>query len=598
MGRRHWAAAIAALGLVGTLGSAARAQTVGQPAIDVTPPMPIAALPALPAIPPPPAAAAPFKPVVTVGPPIVVPTTVLPSPKPATPAVPTAGPVITELPAMVIVPGQVTMSPVQTSPGTPMTLPPAGGAPATTGPATGAPAGTTPLPAPAATAPAQDTYDSSVKFKFKPGDEHLLQMESSNGLFKFFVGGRLQIDAVWLRTSDAVAAPTTRGGIGRIDDATNFRRARFDLGGTFYKNIDFLLEFDFINTFNAERTGAPLPGNTPAPTDLWVTFREIPYIGNLRIGNQKPPISFEHMVSSRFLPFMERSLCFDAFIENQNNGFELGATIFDTYADEHGTWALGVFKNTRNIFGWNVGDGEYDVTGRVTYLPIYENDGEFLVHVGVGASHRDFDDDQDRMRARLLLRNGPAVLHTIVAEVRTLGSSRDQVVPEFAMVWGPLTIQAEYFGVWINDARVPVDTAPRRDVGTACFQGAYAQVLYFLTGEHDRYNRKTGAFGRVIPNSPFRGFGPCCGECEDGTTCDTTECGPGAWQIGVRYSWLDLDNKIIRGGTIHDITFGLNWFLNPYMKWQWNYICEYRNAFNPARDGWIHGFGTRIAFDF
>jgi len=603
-------AAIAAFGLVGFLAGAVRAQSGSQPAIDVRMPNPIATSPVLPPIPAPPPVAQ-FNPMANVGAPVTAPAGAAPIVRPTTPAVPVStvpttgltvasiGPGITEIPATVITPGQVVVSQIQPSPSAPMTLPPAAGTPEAPTPVPGAATGpAVALPAPVPCPPAQPTYDSSVKFKFAPGDEHLLQLESTNGLFKFFVGGRAQIDAVWARTSDAVAAPTTRGGIGRVDDAVNFRRARFDFGGTFYKNIDFLMEFDFINTFNAERNGAPLAANTPVPTDLYVTFREIPYIGNLRIGNQKPPIAFEHIVSSRFLPFMERSLGFDAFVENQNNGFEPGVLTFNTYMEEHGTWALGVFKNTRSIFGWNVGDGEYDVTGRVTYLPVYENEGEQLVHVGVGASHRDFDDDFDRIRARTLIRNGPAILHNIVAEVRTLGSSRDQVVPELAMVWGPLTIQAEYYAVWINDARVPVDTAPRRDVGTAYFQGAYAQVLYFLTGEHDRYDRKRGAFGRVIPNSPFRGFGACCGGCEDATACDTTECGTGAWQIGVRYSYLDLDNKIIRGSTVHDVTLGLNWFLNPYMKWQWNYTALYRNAFNPVRDGWVHEFGTRIAFDF
>jgi phosphate-selective porin OprO and OprP len=602
MGRRHWLSALAALGLIG--GShTAHGQAPGEPGA----PYPLTAPSLLPSVPPPPIPT-PFKPAVTVGPPIVIPSPAAPIISvpvirpPATAAVPVQGQTITTVPPTIVTPGQIIVTQVTPAPvtmlppaDTPLTSTPEPASPPMPGTTVSPAPATTPAVLPPAKAPAADTYDSSVKFKFKPGDNNLLQMESTNGLFKFYVGGRLQIDAVWLRTSDAVQAPASRGGIGDVDDAVNFRRARFDLGGTFYRNIDFLLEFDFINTFNAERRGDPLPANTPVPTDLWVTFREVPYVGNLRIGNQKPPISLEHMVSSRFLPFMERSLSFDAFIENQNNGFEPGVSVFDTYLEEHGTWHVGVFKNTRNVFGWNVGDGEYDVTGRVTFLPIYENDGEYLVHVGVGASHRDFDDEQDRMRARLLLRNGPAVLHNIVAEVRTLGDYRDMVVPEFAMVWGSLTVQAEFFGVWINNARVPVDTAPRRSAGTACFQGAYAQVLYFLTGEHDRYNRKTGAFGRVIPHSNFTGFG--CGECEEGD-CGPGECGIGAWQVGVRYSWLDLDNKIIRGGTIHDVTVGLNWFLNPYMKWQWNYICEYRNAFNPRHDGWVHGFGTRIAFDF
>jgi phosphate-selective porin OprO/OprP len=120
-------------------------------------------------------------------------------------------------------------------------------------------------------------------------------------------------------------------------------------------------------------------------------------------------------------------------------------------------------------------------------------------------------------------------------------------------------------------------------------------LLYFLTGEHRFYNRKTAAFGRVTPNSNFTGFG--IGDGCDGDGCEPG-CGSGAWQVGIRYSWIDLDNRGFRGGTIHDLTLGLNWFLNPYMKWQWNLECLYRNAPDPAHDGWVYGFGTRLAFDF
>jgi phosphate-selective porin OprO/OprP len=327
---------------------------------------------------------------------------------------------------------------------------------------------------------------------------------------------------------------------------------------------------------------------------LWVQFRDVPILGTLRIGNQKPPIGFEHLTSSRFLNFLERSLQFDGFIENQNNGFEPGIAAFDTYFDERGTWAIGVFKNTRNIMGWNAGDGEYDVTGRLTCLPIYENDGEYLVHLGIGASHRDFDDDVDRIRSRLLLRNGPAVLHNIVAEAQTRGESREQLAPEFVVVWGPWTIQSEYHRVWIRDAETPVTGAgPRTNQGDVVFQGAYAELLYFLTGEHQNYSRKTGAFGRTTPHQSFRGFG---GDCE---TCDGAEYGGiGAWQVGIRYSWLDLADQGIDGSTCYDVTVGLNWFLNPYMKWQFNYSALHRDAPGTANDGWVYGFGTRIALDF
>ena len=61
---------------------------------------------------------------------------------------------------------------------------------------------------------------------------------------------------------------------------------------------------------------------------------------------------------------------------------------------------------------------------------------------------------------------------------------------------------------------------------------------------------------------------------------------------------LRVDNKGIRGSTAQDLTLGLNWFLNPYVKVQWDYTMLYRNAFDPKNDGFVHGFGTRLAIDF
>lgn len=422
------------------------------------------------------------------------------------------------------------------------------------------------------------------KFKFKPGDEHFLNMETENKEFKFYVGGRLQMDLAFLYAGKYTQFG--RDGVGRLDDAVNFRRARYDMGGTIFENIDFLMEWDFINTANVERTGSALAINTPVPTDQWVRFKNIPFIGNLQIGNQKPPLALEHLTSSRFLNFLERSLSFDAFVENQNNGFSPGIMAFNHFFDQRVYGALGAFKFTRSIMGWNVGDGEYEITGRIAWLPIWEEDGRYMLHLGIGASHADLDDHIARYRARVLIRNGPAVLHNVVAEAQLVGSSRDLVIPEFAMNYGPFTLAAEYYAVWTHDVQTPVTTSgTRTNRGTTYFQGGYVEALCFLTGEHRHYDRNRFAWGRVTPNRNWKPWGK---------DCDSDGCG--AWQVAARYNWINLNDNGVHGNIVHDWTLGLNWFLNPYMKMQWNYTLEYRSAqFNK---GYIQAFGTRLAMDF
>jgi phosphate-selective porin OprO/OprP len=418
-----------------------------------------------------------------------------------------------------------------------------------------------------------------------------LYAETAHKDFKVHVGGRTQFDAVWMGANQEVQFGP--GGTGRIDDGVNFRRGRFLIEGTLYEVVDFMCEWDFINTADVDPLNPVFQGdviNTPAPTDLWAQITNLPWLGVVRAGNMKPPLSFEHLTSSRWLNFMERSLAFDAFIGGPNNGFQPGLLMFNWAENERATWALGVFKNNQTVFGWNTGDGEIEIVGRVTALPVYEHDGRCLVHLGLGASHRDPDEDTVRLRTRTALRNGPAALHTRLLDIRMLGTSQDLVVPEFAMVWGPWTVQSEYFGVWVSDATVPL-TPPNVNFGTCFFQSAYVEVLYFLTGEHRPYSKFGGsgaAFGRVIPHSNFFWVPGYAGSIWTS----------GAWQVGARYSWLDLNSKGVLGGVAHDVTLGLNWFLNPNMKVQWNYSVSHRDVEGGGSDGIIHGFGTRLAFDF
>jgi len=160
------------------------------------------------------------------------------------------------------------------------------------------------------------------------------------------------------------------------------------------------------------------------------------------------------------------------------------------------------------------------------------------------------------------------------------------VIPEFVAVAGPWSFQSEYYASWVGHTRaVGPNNTRLADQGTTYFQSAYGEVHYFLTGEHREYNRDSGAFTRVTPRSNFAW-----------NRCGFT--GTGAWQVALRYSYLDLNSKGIRGGEVHAMTLGLNWFLNPNMKLQSNYSLTHRNASGTAGDGYINIFGVRTAIDF
>jgi phosphate-selective porin OprO/OprP len=162
------------------------------------------------------------------------------------------------------------------------------------------------------------------------------------------------------------------------------------------------------------------------------------------------------------------------------------------------------------------------------------------------------------------------------------GGRQLTIAPEFALVLGSLTVQAEWAGQYLTNAYLPSG----QPQGTVFYHGGYVQALYFLTGEHQEYDKHEGVFGRVVPKENYH-----LKKCDDHFSL-------GAWQVGVRFSYLDLNDKAIQGGQVYDWTVGLNWFLNPNMKFQLNYIAEHRDAPQGVVQGWINGVGLRAAYDF
>ena len=198
-------------------------------------------------------------------------------------------------------------------------------------------------------------------------------------------------------------------------------------------------------------------------------------------------------------------------------------------------------------------------------------------------------EDRINFRTRDAIRTGLSAEWPVPANTgRIAGDTAHFINGELVGVHGPWTFQSEYLVSFLDDAAPVIGNVAQPSVGTVTYHGGYAQLLYFLTGEHDNYNKQTAAFDRVIPH---RNFYFRNGGCENG---------PGAWQVGARYNFLDLNDKSVDGGILHNATLGLNWFLNPNLKFQFNYMATHRDAplAGDLGDGWIHGFGIRTAHDF
>jgi phosphate-selective porin OprO/OprP len=449
-------------------------------------------------------------------------------------------------------------------------------------------AGSRPTPAPAASPPPlQSVYvppppSTDRTLAFEPYWNNGLYFRTTDRQFVAHLGGVLQYDAAWYTGGRGVQS--FPGGVGRFDDGVNARRLRVMLDGTWYDSFDYKLEVEFMNGFSpAGLTGRPsvtTVSDSPGPTDAYVTVKHVPWVGNVRIGNQKEWFSLEHMESARLLLFMERSPLFDASQPSAfNNGRSPGISAFRTWANDSLFTAIGVYKNVSDLLGFGLGDGDYAVTGRLGVLPVWLPHLQTYWHVGGAMSRRDPVNGQVQVRVRNSVRNAPFPLLNLIADTGPIAAERQTLFNlETAFASGPLTVSGEFTTNLIEVARVG-GVSP----GTLSYHGVYAQASYFLTGEHREWDPQVGFFKRV---TPLRNFDPRGGSW-------------GGWEVGARVSHLDVDSRGVNGGRLSNATLGLTWYWTANMRVQLNYDYLYRDGgANPLARGSIHSLGTRLALDF
>jgi phosphate-selective porin OprO/OprP len=366
-----------------------------------------------------------------------------------------------------------------------------------------------------------------------------LRFESPDEQFEIKMGGRLMMDWARIDADDDVATffnePDLDGGTG-----TEFRRARLYVSGTLYERIGFKAQYDFA-------------GSDADLKDAYMELLEIPWVGKFRVGHFKEPFSLEELTSSKYITFLERSLPTEAFAPSRNSGFY----VQNAPLDKRLTWALGYFRETDDS-GFDFGkDDIWNLSGRVTGLPWYEDEGSRLLHLGFSYSHS-FSDGDVRFRSRPEAHLSPV---RFVDTGSFAADAVDLINPEIALVFGPLSLQGEYYRAFVDSS---VQDDPELD-------GFYVEASYFLTGEHRAYKRSAAAFDRVRPADNFDASG-----------------GWGAWQIAARYSQVDLADGNL--STIYDadltpdpddvnlareldnIAVGLNWYLNPNVRVMLNYV--------------------------
>jgi phosphate-selective porin OprO/OprP len=377
------------------------------------------------------------------------------------------------------------------------------------------------------------------------------------------------------------------------DNELGFRTFRIGGKGNIWENL--------IYTFEFEIRGGP---NDITYKDIYMEQQNLPHVGHLRAGHFKEPMGLEEFGSDLYNTFMEKTPATQAFTPSRNFGVMIWDN-FDPCWDT--TWFAGIFRadspdNPSNTGLWRSDNNDWSFSSRLAWLPFYDepSKGRYLTHLGGSYSFRHIGGltpgaayNQNVAYSTL---NGLAEFskRSWVGSQGPIGFGAEadsnqwnQINGEFLVIWGATSVQSEYFQVLMNSGET--------------YQGGYAFLSYFLTGESRGYRKENKTIDRTIPFEPFFWIDACKG----------MACGRGAWELAAGYSWVDLDDgsDIVattpanssnrRRGFNHDVIFGVNWYHNPWSRMQFNYeheMVDFVDDGVPDSDANI--FGVRWQIDW
>ena len=141
-----------------------------------------------------------------------------------------------------------------------------------------------------------------------------------------------------------------------------------------------------------------------------------------------------------------------------------------------------------------------------------------MLHLGVNYRYGEVAGGEIRVRSRPEANPAPYFIDTD----KFPADHSNHIGGEVYFSSGPLMLGSEYY--------MHKFSSPEKD--NPLFQGGDFVVSYIITGESRPYSTVSGIYGFVPVNKPvFAG-------------------GPGAWEVVLRYSTLDLNGGTVNGGKV------------------------------------------------
>ena len=305
------------------------------------------------------------------------------------------------------------------------------------------------------------------------------------------ISGAFQVDLGLFSQSTA-----NRRAVGPAEDGADFRRARLAAAGDIVEHMGYRLQIDFAVLTKLRFT------------DAWFDFKDVLGLDRIVVGQFKQPFGLEDLTSFRFNPFLDARRCFCS-CRSARSG-----PVSSNWPAAHGVrpTRYPLMSLGQDITGGEIGNsGDAGLATRLTFCPLYSDDGSRVVHLG--AAYSLSGPTGGTMRFGTTGGNAPEF--SSINPFGGTGSTPSFVNTgefradlynlwgiESAAVWGPLSVQGEAMLAQLD----------RPNKAAVDFWGGYVFATLFLTGEHRVYNRKRGnSIGSCPCTTSSRGRTAACG---------------------------------------------------------------------------------------
>ena len=287
-----------------------------------------------------------------------------------------------------------------------------------------------------------------------------------------------------------------------------------------------------------------LTDTTATLSDFYLKW-DTPRAGSLAVGNQRVTQNLSAMTGTLSLLFMEHPLPITTFSLARRVGVS-----YDQFTKRWGGHAM--------LFGGDVNNDAGDRGWAIRAIMTPERQNAHVTHFGLSLV-REKMDGEARYRTRP---------ESDVTDIRLVDTGQFYDVDyqnilglEFAGARGAFSGRVELIKSWWE----------RADDVKNDFYGAYLELGYFLTGQGFNYQR--GRFMRP-------------------------EIGAGAhaWEVGVRASWVDLNDRDVQGGEQLNLGLAVNWYLSRRLRLQGNLLYATTDEVAGDISSWI--FQGRMQFNW